>query len=126
MENNSSAGRYMKTTGGTVSGNIAFGDNSRQWLDNSSAVDTEEIYRLMRTIEDMLEQQPGDVPDAPGGRTALNEFAGMLKDGTAQSHPGRLRSALTRLRGAIGDASTFTLPLAELAVAVERLLQGRP
>lgn len=126
MENEHSVGYGIAINGGDNSGNFSVGDNPNQIQYSSDRATDSHIHDTMRMVGALLAQRSPDVADEPGAQSALEELADELGDGAAPSRPDRVRIALTKLRDAIGGASRFLLPLAELATAIDKLLQGKP
>jgi hypothetical protein len=123
MENNP-ASYSMTVNGGDNSGNFSVGDDNKQVKNEAPAPAAMEVSRLIQKIHQLLETE-GGVRDRPEALSALGELTDDL-DGPNADRPSGMRTALSRLQQAIGKTTAFTVPLAQLSVAIEQLIGLKP
>jgi small-conductance mechanosensitive channel len=125
MENSGQTSHSMKVSGGVNSGNFSVGDRVAQIQGQPEESAISRIYAVTQEIRELLREQD-DVLDESGAQSALDELDKTLADGDVDSRPRRLHSQLSSLWDAVGDAAASALPLAQLAAAINILLQAKP
>ena len=113
----------MIITGGNNTGNFSIGDNNTQ--NNYQTPAAERVSQLIEQIAGLLQTQAG-LRDSQEASSALDELSDAIEEDPAPAHPNRIRAAVARLKKGIGEVAAFTLPLAELAAAIDDLVRAKP
>jgi hypothetical protein len=123
-ENRESTGRGVQLSGTDVKGNVAIGNDNMQTQYLSGGLGTDSVYEITREIRRLLREH-NDVENKVCAQSALDELDAALTTVDAPSRPRRLHAALAKLWNAVGDAAASALPLAQLADAINNLVQPR-
>src|SRR5260370_39840879 len=109
-----------------VPGNVAIGHHINQQQVVSGELDlADQIQRLVDQIRAQL-AQVAELPGRLDGEEALAEIDETLADGPGPSRPRRMDRPLEKLQRTLDGVTRFATPLAQLAAAIEQLLQAKP